>query len=150
MNEHKPLPPAWAKSATEYRAEVSGFSRNASGRARTLSPATDSSDTGGFDRAHFDRQFDESAAGRAADGPTKDFAVRLGPPAPENDGPSVAAGFDGVPIPVRGPARKRGNCAAVSLDDFYAYIPQHSYLFVPTREMWPASSFNSRISADSD
>jgi len=34
---------------------------------------------------------------------------------------------------------------AVSLDDFRAYMPMHNYIFVPTREMWPASSVNARI-----
>jgi hypothetical protein len=34
---------------------------------------------------------------------------------------------------------------AASLEDFYAYLPQHTYIFTPTREMWPASSVNSRI-----
>ena len=34
---------------------------------------------------------------------------------------------------------------AVSLDDFYAYLPSHSYLYTPTREMWPAASINARI-----
>jgi hypothetical protein len=33
----------------------------------------------------------------------------------------------------------------LSLDDFHAYMPMHSYLFVPTRQMWAASSVNSRI-----
>jgi hypothetical protein len=33
----------------------------------------------------------------------------------------------------------------VSLDDFYAYMPSHSYLFVPSGEMWPATSINARI-----
>jgi hypothetical protein len=33
----------------------------------------------------------------------------------------------------------------VSLSDFHAYMPTHSYIFAPTREMWPASSVNSRI-----
>ena len=35
----------------------------------------------------------------------------------------------------------------LSLNDFYAYMPTHSYIFVPTRERWPASSVNSRIQA---
>jgi hypothetical protein len=35
--------------------------------------------------------------------------------------------------------------AGVSLDDFYAYMPMHSYIFVPSREMWPASSVNARL-----
>jgi hypothetical protein len=33
----------------------------------------------------------------------------------------------------------------VSLDDFHAYMPTHSYIFAPTRETWPASSVNARI-----
>ena len=33
-----------------------------------------------------------------------------------------------------------------SLDsDFYAYMVQHNYIFVPTREHWPASSINARF-----
>lgn len=34
---------------------------------------------------------------------------------------------------------------AVNLDDFYAYMPMHQYLFIHSREMWPASSVNARI-----
>jgi hypothetical protein len=34
---------------------------------------------------------------------------------------------------------------AVSLDDFYAVMPSHSYIYTPTRETWPASSVNSRL-----
>ena len=33
----------------------------------------------------------------------------------------------------------------VSLDDFYAYMPMHNYIFAPSREPWPASSINSRL-----
>jgi len=33
----------------------------------------------------------------------------------------------------------------VTADDFYAYMPQHSYIFVPSRELWPASSVNARV-----
>ena len=33
----------------------------------------------------------------------------------------------------------------VSLEDFYAYMPKHVYIFTPTREVWPASSVNARI-----
>jgi phage/plasmid primase-like uncharacterized protein len=33
----------------------------------------------------------------------------------------------------------------VGLDDFYAYMPMHSYLYRPTREMWPAASVNAKI-----
>jgi hypothetical protein len=34
---------------------------------------------------------------------------------------------------------------AVSLDDFYAYMPAHNYIYVPTRTFWPGASINSRI-----
>jgi hypothetical protein len=33
----------------------------------------------------------------------------------------------------------------VSLNDFNAYMPMHSYIFAPSREMWPSSSVNARI-----
>ena len=35
--------------------------------------------------------------------------------------------------------------AGVSPDDFCAYMPQHVYIFKPTRESWPGSSVNSRL-----
>ena len=33
----------------------------------------------------------------------------------------------------------------VLLSDFCAYMPQHSYIYIPTRELWPITSVNSRI-----
>jgi len=34
----------------------------------------------------------------------------------------------------------------ISEEHFYSYMPQHTYLYVPTREMWPAGSVNSQLS----
>jgi hypothetical protein len=56
--------------------------------------------------------------------------------------------YHGVPEP--GTDQKpRLNAASllegVSLDDFNAYMPMHSYIFTPSREMWPAASVNARI-----
>jgi hypothetical protein len=34
---------------------------------------------------------------------------------------------------------------AVALEDFYACLPAGAYIFTPTREMWPATSVNSKI-----
>lgn len=34
----------------------------------------------------------------------------------------------------------------VVLEDFRAYMPMHQYIFVPSRELWPASSVNARLS----
>ena len=33
----------------------------------------------------------------------------------------------------------------VQLDDFYAYMPEHKYIFAPTGEIWPASSVDARL-----
>jgi hypothetical protein len=33
----------------------------------------------------------------------------------------------------------------VTIDDFAAYMPTHTYIFTPCREIWPASSVNARI-----
>jgi hypothetical protein len=33
----------------------------------------------------------------------------------------------------------------VRLNDFRAYMPSHRYIFVPSREMWPAASVNARV-----
>ena len=43
------------------------------------------------------------------------------------------------------PAALRAEPKGVALNDFVAYMPSHSYICKPTREMWPASSVNSRI-----
>jgi hypothetical protein len=42
--------------------------------------------------------------------------------------------------------QRLGYTAHVSIDDFYAYLPKHEYIFVPTREMWPATSVDGRLS----
>ena len=35
--------------------------------------------------------------------------------------------------------------AELRLEDFVAYMPMHKYVFLPTRELWPAPSVNARI-----
>jgi hypothetical protein len=45
-------------------------------------------------------------------------------------------------------AQTNGHAAAgeaVQLDDFVAYLPRHNYVFLPTREPWPAASVNACI-----
>lgn len=37
--------------------------------------------------------------------------------------------------------------ATVSVEDFFAYMPLHQYLFIPTRELWPGASVNARCAA---
>ena len=43
------------------------------------------------------------------------------------------------------PDEKRVSPEGVSLNDFRAYMPMHSYIFMPTGELWPTTSVNSRI-----
>ena len=38
-----------------------------------------------------------------------------------------------------------GAIVGVSLDDFYAYMPMHAYIFSPSGELWPASSVDLRF-----
>jgi Bifunctional DNA primase/polymerase, N-terminal len=40
---------------------------------------------------------------------------------------------------------KEQGTQGVSLSDFYSYMPTHSYIYAPTREMWPAGSVNARV-----
>jgi hypothetical protein len=40
---------------------------------------------------------------------------------------------------------KRKSNSGIQLEDFVAYMPAHSYIFKPTREMWPARSVNCRV-----
>jgi hypothetical protein len=53
--------------------------------------------------------------------------------------------------PESGVAENGGTKAApagdISLDDFFAYLPQHNYIFVPTCDTWPARSVNARVPA---
>jgi phage/plasmid primase-like uncharacterized protein len=37
------------------------------------------------------------------------------------------------------------DASSISLEDFYAYMPGHCYIYVPTREMWPAASVKARL-----
>lgn len=37
-----------------------------------------------------------------------------------------------------------GETTDITIRDFYAYMPMHQYIFVPTRELWPSSSVNAR------
>ena len=47
-----------------------------------------------------------------------------------------------APAAVQAPAP---TTTTVTVDDFYAYMPMHNYIFVPTRDTWPGSSINARI-----
>jgi hypothetical protein len=49
------------------------------------------------------------------------------------------------PPPGEDAAPDPAGTGGVALLDFYAYMPQHSYLFVPGRQMWPGESVNARL-----
>lgn len=43
------------------------------------------------------------------------------------------------------PMQQAGESATpVTTEDLYAYLPEHKYIFIPTRELWPAASVNAR------
>lgn len=42
-------------------------------------------------------------------------------------------------------SRSASSGSGVTLEDFWAHMPSHSYIFAPTREFWPAASVNARI-----
>ncbi len=46
---------------------------------------------------------------------------------------------------VAAPATSHGKNDQIIHEDFWAYSPAHSYIFVPTGEHWPASTVNSRL-----
>ena len=45
------------------------------------------------------------------------------------------------PAEQQGPVRTEG----VTLEDFWAYMPQHMFIFCPNGELWPATSVDSRV-----
>jgi hypothetical protein len=48
-------------------------------------------------------------------------------------------------LPNFGPVKAAVAAGEISLSDFYAYIPMHKYIHVPSLEMWPVVSVNSRL-----
>jgi hypothetical protein len=58
-----------------------------------------------------------------------------------------------TPCPDQGQAPQAGQevkpdtakVQGISLDDFYAYMPMHNYIYIATREPWPGSSVNARL-----
>jgi hypothetical protein len=57
---------------------------------------------------------------------------------------SVLAQLNGARRPAQGDIRLDPE-VTVNLGDFLAHMPTHSYIFRPTRDMWPAKSVNARI-----
>jgi hypothetical protein len=41
--------------------------------------------------------------------------------------------------------KSNGGDQTISLDDFYAHMPSHRYIFAPCRQLWPARSVNARL-----
>jgi hypothetical protein len=44
-----------------------------------------------------------------------------------------------------GPKAAASSPSIVALEDFYAYMPMHNYIYIPSRDHWPGASVNSRI-----
>ena len=77
---------------------------------------------------------------------TSDFDHRVvsEPAPPAQTSPTTATGalatsaFDD-------PQKRTQREGAITVTDFYAVMPTHSYIYTPNREMWPAASINARI-----
>ena len=63
-----------------------------------------------------------------------------GPPGNQQDEAPEEEDFEAPPRP-----ELRQKSEGVALGDFYGYMPMHSYIYKPTRALWPAGSVNSRI-----
>ena len=69
-------------------------------------------------------------------------AAKANTSAPDDYEPEVRRAFlNGVAQPEGPFIEDQG----VLLDDFCAYMPQHQYIYIPTRELWPITSVNARI-----
>ncbi len=74
--------------------------------------------------------------------------LRALPPAEVPRETAMPAWLDEGPPPEEpgaAPSNDAARQTAVTLEDVWAYMPQHTYIYVPTREMWPAASVNSRV-----
>ena len=76
----------------------------------------------------FERRF-QDARGRVSDSPTNKK--------PNGSTPSNFKTEGEIPAPAK--------VGSVSLNDFWGYMPIHTYIFAPTGDMWPASSVDSRL-----
>jgi hypothetical protein len=59
--------------------------------------------------------------------------------------PNGASNAPAAATPPKPRQAKEAMPASARLTDFYAYMPSHTYIYVPTREMWPAASVNARV-----
>ncbi len=87
--------------------------------------------------AQYDRLWpaDEMAAARQQLAEEKELFQKWLREAEETSMPSSVVPFPAAPV----------HADAVKHEDFWAYSPAHSYIFVPTGEHWPASTVNSRL-----
>ena len=67
-------------------------------------------------------------------------AARCSPPLPDREVRAIARSVSRYE-----PAAREGEEGALSLDDFFAYMPAHRYIFAPARDLWPSSSVNARV-----
>jgi hypothetical protein len=79
------------------------------------------------------RTFEELAAALLADPTTREWTAEKGEP---NHRRELHRLWDRT-----SPATDNG----VGLDDFWAYMPHHKYIFAPSRDPWPGASVNARV-----
>jgi Bifunctional DNA primase/polymerase, N-terminal/Primase C terminal 2 (PriCT-2)/Family of unknown function (DUF5906) len=91
------------------------------------------------------QSFERSARSGVTTGTVFHMAKERGWSPPENPNSSLATRPEAA---VQGQAQETPHPdQGVSLNDFYAYMPKHAYIFVPSRDLWPPSSVDSRLGA---
>jgi hypothetical protein len=128
---------------------VTGYERDGKVNVRCPWEAEHTSDTGpssttyfpagvgGFETGHF-KCLHAHCASRAGD-----FLAAIGYVAADFDVVTLDAVEDAAAAIAR--ARNAERDARARLEDFYAYLPDHKYIYRPTRAMWPAASVDGTV-----
>lgn len=71
--------------------------------------------------------------------------------APPRSSPSKRLRSGGLPTPMESVGSRKSvnessdSAEVIRINDFYAYLPEHKYLYVPARALWPASAVNGKL-----
>jgi hypothetical protein len=65
----------------------------------------------------------------------------------DEEGSFNTPGDEPTPRDESAPPARVTDTRLISVEDFYAYMPSHSYIYTHTRDMWPAASVKSRLPA---
>lgn len=93
--------------------------------------------------------YGDATSGNGAHSVSSESRTHAEPAAAPERSTSAAGLADHLPRPDHDAEEGKavaGVGSGVFLEDFYAVMPQHAYLFIPNREFWPTASVNARVS----